>query len=141
MQLLAPEFDLDIDRDNQPTSTNSNQPQYSDSNTTDANYFKREDTQTQKQQSETDWPDATTVQIPRVSSTVPDQLPEVHYIRKASTKLTKREDIPDIEEDEQDNHNTEYRHLITHHNTFQESQRIRREYSDKLQDVEDQQYF
>ena len=52
-----------------------------------------------------------------------------------------KEEIPDIEEDEQDNYNTEYRHLITHHNTPQESKRIRWEYSAKLQDLDDKQYF
>ena len=73
VQLLAPEFDPDIDGENQPTSTNNNQPQHPDLNTTDANDFKTEDIQTQKQQSQTDWPDAPTIQIPRVSLTVPDQ--------------------------------------------------------------------
>ena len=45
VQLLAPEFDSDIDGDNQPTSTNTNQPQHPDNNTTDADNTKRKDTQ------------------------------------------------------------------------------------------------
>ena len=72
---------------------------------------------------------------------VPDKPPEVHYIKKAATKLTNNEDIPSIEEDEQDDDDTEDHHLITHRNTFQESERIRHEYSDKLQDIDDQQYY
>ena len=141
VQLLAPEFDPDIDGDNQPTSTNNNQPQYSDIGTTDVNHPKTENTQTQNHQPKTNWPDTLTIQIPWVSLTVQDQPPEIKYIRRASTKLTQNVDIPNIEEDEQDNYNMEYRHRITHLNTFQESKRIRQEYSDKLQDVEDQQYF
>ena len=115
VQLLVPEFDPVIDGDNQPVSTNSNQPQHPNNNTTDVNHTQREDTQVQKQHSDTDWPDAPTVQIPWVSSTVSDHPPEVHYIRKASAKLTNKEDIPNIEEDEQDNHNTEY--ITSLHNT------------------------
>ena len=123
MQLLASEFNSDIDRDNQPTSTNTSQPQDPDNNTIDANNTKTKDTEVQSQHFNTDWPDTPTIQIPRISSTVPDQPPEVHYIRKASTKLTNNRDIPDIEEDEQDD-DTSYRHLITDHNTLQESKRI-----------------
>ena len=134
--MLAPGFDPDIHRDNQPTSTHNNQPQYPDIDTTDVNSSKTEDIQIQNQQPKSNWPDAPTVQIPRVSSTVQDQPPEVKYIQKASTKLTQKTDIPDIEEDEQDNNNTEYRHL-----TPQESKRIRQEYTDKLQDLDDNQYF
>ena len=58
-----------------------------------------------------------------------------------STKAASKEDIPDIEEDEHDQQNTEHRHLITHHNTHKESERIRREYTQKLQDLDDQLYF
>ena len=120
LQLLAPEFNSDIDGDNQPTSMNTSQPQDPDNNTIDANNTKTEDTKVQPQHFDTDWPDSPTVQIPRISSMVPDQPPKVHYIRKASAKLTNNRDIPDIEEDKQDD-DMSYHHLITHHNTFQES--------------------
>ena len=119
----------------------NNQPQYPHINTTDVNDSKTEDTQIQNEQPESNWPDAPTVQIPRVSSMVQDQPPEVKCIRKVSTKLMKKEDIPDIKEDKHDNCNAEYHHLITHHNTFQQSERIRQEYTDKLQDLNDNQYF
>ena len=97
VQLLAPEFYSDIDEDNQPTPTNTNQPQHPDNNTTDTSQTKSKDTQVQQQHFDTDWPDAPTIQIPWISSTVPDQPPEVHYIRKTSAKLTNNKDIPDIE--------------------------------------------
>ena len=116
-------LDSDIDGDNQPTSMNTSQPQDLDNSIVDANNTKTKDTKVQSQHSNTNWPDAPTIQIPRVSSMVPDQPPEVHYIRKASAKITNNQEIPDIEEDEQ-NDNTSYHHLMTHHNTFQESERI-----------------
>ena len=140
VQLLVPEFDSDIDRDNQPTSLNTSQPQHLENNTTHANNPKTKDTEVQQQHSDTDWPDAPTVQIPRVSSTVQDQPPEVYYIRKASAKVINNQEIPDIEEDKQKD-DTSYRHLITCHNTLQESKSIQCEYSDKLQDVDNQQYY
>ena len=59
----------------------------------------------------------------------------------SSTKAAPKEDIPDIEEDEHNQQNTEHHHLITHNNTHQESEWIRQEYTEKLQDLDDQQYF
>ena len=122
VQLLALEFDPDIDSENQPTSTsnsstNNNQQQQADLNIIDANNCEAKNTQTQNQQFEINWPDTPTVQIPRVSSTVPDQPPEVQYLRRASTKASPKEDILDIEEDKHGQQNTEHHHLITCHNT------------------------
>ena len=70
-----------------------------------------------------------------------DAPPEVAYHRKTTIYMVDRQEVPEIEEDKDehkyDNNNC---HLIMHHNTHQESERIRREYSAKLQDLEDQQY-
>ena len=52
------------------------------------------------------------------------------------------EEVPEIEEDKDEyEYGNNNHHLITHHNTHQESERIRREYSAKLQDLEHQQYY
>ena len=69
VQLLAPEFDPDIDRENQPTSTsnastNNNQHQQPDLKIIHANNCETEDTKTKNQQFQTNWPDAPTIQIP-----------------------------------------------------------------------------
>ena len=69
VQLLPPEFDPEINGEEQPTSTtntsaNNKQHQHRDLNTIDANDCETKDTQTQNQQFKTDWPDAPTVQIP-----------------------------------------------------------------------------
>ena len=82
VQLLAPEFDPDIDGKNQLISTSNtlrsnNQQQQANPNIIDANKHEAENIQTQNRQFESNWPDAPTVQIPRVSSTTPDQPPEV----------------------------------------------------------------
>ena len=140
MQLLAPEFDPDIDEDTQPTSTTTSQPQKPDNKITDANNPKTKNINKQTLQPDTDWPDAPIVQIPRVSLTVQEQPPEVCYIRKTPPTVINNQDIPEIEEDEPEDH-TSYCHLITHHNTPQESERIRQEYSNQLQNIDNQQYY
>ena len=47
----------------------------------------------------------------------------------------------EIEEDKHDQDHIDDCHLITHHNTHRESERIRQEYMERLQDLNDQQYF
>ena len=64
VQLLAPDFDSDIDKDNQPTSTTISQSQPSDNSRINANNPKMKDTKLQPLQQDTDWPDAATIQIP-----------------------------------------------------------------------------
>ena len=55
--------------------------------------------------------------------------------------MAQEEDIPELEEDKDQQEHTIDRHLITHHNTHQESERIRTEYTKRLQDLDDQQYY
>ena len=66
VQLLAPEFDPDINSEDPPIPkpdavSNNNQE---NCNIINANDCEAENTQTQNQQFETDWPDAPTTQIP-----------------------------------------------------------------------------
>ena len=92
--------------------------------------------------SETDWPDAPTIQIPHVSSTTMDTLPEVIYHCRTTTYTTDETEVLEIKEEEyEQEYNISSNNLITHHNTHQESERIRREYSAQLQDLEDKQYY
>ena len=97
--------------------------------------------QTRDNLPETDWPDVPTVQIPCVSSTTTDQPPEVEYCERTAPYTAQREDPPELEEDEDQQEYTNNCHLIIHHNTHQESERIRREYTERLQDLDDLQYY
>ena len=89
----------------------------------------------------TDWPDAPTTLIPWISSTTTDLPPEVKYHKRTTIYTAKEEDIPELEEDEDQQEYNNNHHLITHLNTHQESERMKREYTERLQDLDDQQYY
>ena len=90
VQTNAPEYDPDIDRDNQP-NTDKKHVTVSVQGTLntfpepsvleDDNSIAPDNIATSQNQQETDWPDAPTIQIPGVSSTTSDQPPEVTYNR------------------------------------------------------------
>ena len=89
VQIDAPEYDLDIDGDNQPNTDKKHATvplqgtlemiQESSIPEDDNSIAPENNTDLQNQQ-ETNWPDAPTIQIPGVSSTT-DQPPEVMYNR------------------------------------------------------------
>ena len=85
VQIEAPEYDPDIDRDNQSNIDEKHetlsvqgtlQPISEPSEPEDVNSIAPENNMVQQDQQVTDWPDAPTVQIPGVSSTT-DQPPEI----------------------------------------------------------------
>ena len=89
VQIDTPEYDPDIDGDNQPNTDEKHAtvsvqgtlemiPDFSEPE--DDNSIAPENNMVQQNQQETDWPDASTIQIPGVSSTR-DQPPEVMYNR------------------------------------------------------------
>ena len=135
VQIIAPEYDLDIDGDNQSNTHNSrvtvsvqgtlNTPQESsileDDNSTAPDNITTSQSQNQQ---ESDWPDTPTIQILGVSSTTSDQPPEVTcnrcQIQPSSTDL----EIPKLEEDSDQDQFADPNNLITHHNTYQESKQI-----------------
>ena len=90
VQINAPEYDLDIDGDNQP-NTDKNHETVSVQGTLntsqessvleDDNSIAPDNTTTSKNQQETDWSDTPAIQIPGISSTTSDQPPEVTYNR------------------------------------------------------------
>ena len=104
-QLLAPDFDPDIDSNNQsvPASdalTQTNQHQQNTPQPIDANKSEPDTMQTKDNLPKTNWPDAPTIQIPRVSSTTPDQPPEVEYRERTAINTVQEQDVPELEEDE-----------------------------------------
>ena len=85
VQLLAPDFDSDIDQDNQLTPTTSTQDQSAESNIINA---KENSNQIHSSLQHPDWPDTSTLQIPTVSSIIPDQ-PPLSITSGKSLKKTK----------------------------------------------------
>ena len=150
VQINAPEYDLDIDEDNQPTTHNSQvtvsvqgtlNTSQAFSVLEDDNSTAPDNITTSQNQQETDWPEAPTIQILGVSSTTSDQPPEVTYnrcqIQSASVDL----EIPELEEDLDQDQFADPDNLITHHNTHQESKQIQQEYFVTLQNLSDGEYY
>ena len=133
VQINAPEYNPDIDGDNQPNTHNSqvtvsvqgtlNTSQES-SVLEDDNSTAPDNITTSQNQQETDWPDAPAIQIPGVSSTTSDQPPEVTYNRCQIQPSSVDLEIPELEEDSDQDQSADPDNLITHHNTHQESERI-----------------
>ena len=152
VQLEVPEYDLDINSNNNDTLHNpicatvsknqTGEYEHNIPTLLDVSSPEPDTMQFSDNLPKTDWPNAPTIQIPSVSSMTVDAPPEVVYHHRMIVYMADRQEVPEIEEDNDEHkHHNNNRHLITHHNTHQESERIRREYSTKLQDLDDQQYY
>ena len=149
VQIEAPKFDPDIDGDSPAyteekhgkvpvqgtlaTVPETSEPEDEDSiapgtNTDQQNY------------QETDWPDASPVQIPRVSSSTV-QPPEQGYNRCQVQPSAENLEIPELEENSEEEQFTDFDSFMAHHNTHQASEHIRQEYFSHLQDLDDNQYY
>ena len=94
----------------------------------------------QQGEEEVDWPDAVPVEIPPQSaqdndyniSVVPTR-PEMNY-----------SEIPQLESDSNEEEEGQFDNIQTyldHHNTYQESQNICKEYTKRLLDLDDERYY
>ena len=149
VQIEAPEFDPDTDGDS-PAYTEEkhgkvpvqgtlatipeiSEPEDEDSiapgtNTDQQNY------------QETDWPDTSPVQIPRVSLSTA-QPPEQGYNRRQVQPSTENLEIPELEENSEEEQFANFDSFMAHHNTRQASEHMRQEYFSHLQDLDDDQYY
>ena len=133
VQIDAPEYNLDIDGDNQPNTDKKHVtlslqgtlemiPESSELE--DDNSIGPENNTAPQNQQETDWPDAPTIQIPGVSSTTSDQPPEVTYNRCQVQPSTGDFEIPGLEDDSDQDQFADLDTFMTHHNTHHTSERI-----------------
>ena len=89
---------------------------------------------------EVDWPDAIPVEIPPQPDQDNEQNIPVLPIR-CETNLS---EIPQLESDIDEEEEGQFEDLqtyLTHHNTYQESQNIRKEYRKRLLDLDDERYY
>ena len=142
VQIEAPDFDPDIDGVSSPSAdetqgTSSPTPAVTepeDDSLTPA-------TATQQLTSpETDWLDATPVQIPRVSSSTV-QLEEQEIINSQARDSFESFKIPDLEDNSEEEQSTNLESYLAHHNTYEASQYIRQEYQSRLHDLDDDQDY
>ena len=142
VQIKAPEFDLDIDGDS-PAYTEEKHSKVSvqgtlatiqeTSETEDENSIAPGTNTDQQNYQETDWPDASPVQIPRVSSSTA-QPPEQGYNRCQVQPSAENLEIPELEENSEGEQFADFDSFLAHHNTHQASEHIRQEYFSQLKD-------
>ena len=150
VQINTPEYNPDIDGDNQPNTDKKHEtvsiqgtlemiPE--SSILEDDNSITPENNTASQNQQETNWPDASAIQIPGVSSTTLDQPPQVMYNRCQVQPSTEDLKIPELEEDSDQDQFADLDTFITHHNTHQESEQIHQEYFATLQNLSDEEYY
>ena len=88
---------------------------------------------------EVDWPDAIPVEIPPQ----PDHDIEQNIPVLPTRRETNHNEIPQLESnlDKEEGQFEELQTYLTHHNTYQESQNIRKEYRKRLLDLDDDTYY
>ena len=87
-----------------------------------------------------DWPDAIPVEIPPQ----PDQDIEQNFPVLPIRCETNLSEIPQLESDIDEEEEGQFEDLqtyLTHHNTYQESQNICKEYRKRLLDLDDDRYY
>ena len=108
VQINAPEYNPDIDRDNQPNTDKKHAtvPTQGTLETIPESSVLEDDNSIAPQnnidlqnQQETDWPDTPTIQILGVSLTTTDQPPEVMYNRLQVQPSAENLKIPELEDD------------------------------------------
>ena len=149
LQIEAPDFDPDIDGDSPEyidekhgkvlvqgtleTILETSEPEDDDSiapgNNTDQQTYQG-----------TDWPDASPMQIPRVSSSTAPQLEQGHN-RHRVQHYAENVNIPKLEKNSKEEQFADFDSFMAHHNTHHTSEHIWQQYSSQLQDLDDDQYY
>ena len=142
IQIKAPEFDSDID--GRPLTKEYREIQGSDS---PIQYLLRQSKQnkapalTQQVAEEVDWPDAVPVEIPPQ----PTQDNNHNITTLPTQHETNYSEIPpletDIDKEEEEGQFEDIQTYLDHHNTYQESQNICKEYTKRLLDLDDDRYY
>ena len=142
IQINAPEFDSDID--GRPPTKEHGEIQGSDS---PIQYLLRQSKQneapalTQQVAEEVDWLDAVPVKI----LLQPTQDNDHNITTSPTQHETNYSEIPpletDIDEEEEEGQFEDIQTYLDHHNTYQESQNIRKEYTKRLLDLDDDRYY
>ena len=141
IQINAPEFDLDIDSG--PTTKEHGEIQGSDNpiqHHVKETKKSKAPALSQQVEGEVDWPDAVPVEIPPQSAQDND-----YNISVVSTRPeTNYSEIPELESasnKEEEGQFEDIQTYLDHHNTYQESQNICKEYTKRLLDLDDERYY
>ena len=132
VQIEAPEFDPDIDRDRLPSTVEKpgelaipgmlpTIPEVTESD--EENRYTPATNTAQPICQETDWPDTIPVQIPRVSSSTA-QPEEQGHNRCQAQHYNENFEIPELEENSEEEQFADFDSFMAHHNTHQASEQI-----------------
>ena len=140
IQIEAPDFDPDIDKglpiqEHQEAqgSASITQQSFKKSDESKAPALLHQDVE------DVDWPDAIPVEIPpQPDRDIKQNIPALPTRRKIN-----HIEIPQLESDleEEEEQFEDLQTYLTHHNTYQESQNIRKEYRKRLLDLDDDRYY
>ena len=137
VQINAPEFDPDIDSG--PSTKEHGEIQGSDNpiqHRVEETKKSEAPTLPQQVEEEVDWPDTAPVEIPPQSA----QDNDYNTSAVSTWSETNYSEIPELESDSNEEEEGQFEDIQTyldHHNTYQESQNIRKEYTKRLLDLDD----
>ena len=137
IQIDTPDFDPDIDKG---LPTQEHQEAQGSASITQKSFKKSNECEAPallQQNVEVDWPDAIPVKIPPQ----PNQDIKQNILVLPTRCETNHNEIPQLESDldKEEGQFEDIQTYLTHHNTYQESQNIRKEY--RLVDLDDDRYY
>ena len=141
IQINAPEFDPDIDGG--PSTKEHREIQGSDNpiqHCVEETKKSKAPALPQQVEGEVDWPDAVPVEIPPKSA----QDNDYNISVVSSRSETNYSEIPELESESNEEEEGQFEDIQTyldHHNTYQESQNICKEYTKRLLDLDDERYY
>ena len=139
IQIDAPDFDPDI---NKGLPTQEHQEAQGSASITQQSFKKSNECEApallQRDVEEVDWPDAIPVKIPPQ----PDQDIKQNIPVLPTRRETNHNEIPQLESNlDEEGQFEDLQTYLTHHNTYQESQNIHKEYRKGLLDFDDDRYY
>ena len=143
IQIEAPDFDPDIDEALPIAADQSINHQETQGSVISTQKFTektaecRTPASSHQDAQDVDWPDAIPVEIPPQ----PDQNIEQGISTLPIRCKTDQAEIPQLEDDPEEEKLQDLQTYLTHHNTYEESQHIRRNYRAKLLELDDDRYY
>ena len=138
IQIEAPDFDPDID---EGLPTQEHQEAQGSASITQQSFKKSNEGKAPallQREIEVDWPDVIPVEIlPQLDQDIEQDIPVL-----PTRCETNHIEIPQLESDlEEEGQFEDLQTYLTHHNTYQESQNIHKEYRRRLLDLDDDRYY
>ena len=143
IQIEAPDFDPDIDEVLPISVDQSIKHQETQGSATSIQKFTEKTTECRTPASshqdaqDVDWPDVIPVEIPPQ----PDQNIEQNIPTPLIRCEIDQAEIPQLEDDTEEERSQDLQTYLTHHNTYEESQHIHRDYRARLLELDDDRYY